>query len=107
MGVDNNAIVFIGSTTKDLINKAIKDGVESVEDTYSAIQYYGRDCKELDYQWTNEEFELIGFEIANSGPYGCVEKEPSVVSEDINSRAKRFWELTGLTPKIYIMNYQW
>lgn len=121
MGVDNNAILFLGREEGDIDFSKLPDfDLEEYEEyneylrEWSVAEGYG------EKPWNDDTLQsalqsrlysgynpvLVGFELGNSGSYGCKAFAIDLVGL-IQAKTKAFKEIFGIEPKIFILNWQW
>ena len=113
MGIDNNGILFLGLEKREVNVENVPGlNMDDFDNDAEGALYFWRKSDEsrprLTIQWQNGEREgklLIGFELANSGSYGC--KEVVGLAEKIALYTTSFLQLFRKHPKMWIMNYQW
>jgi len=95
MGVDNNAIVFVGvranldASKLESFNKwATEQGFETEYRTYS--EYHPG---------------LIGIQVADSGSYGLIEIDD--LDDKIETAREKFREEMNREPRTFLFNFQW
>jgi len=115
MGVDNCGILFLGRKEEEVDFSAVADF--DIDEWENDIDYLSRWSAQHGYgDWSDgliaqadngmdARFWLIGFRLATSGSYGCVEIMFNELAEKIKRRAGRFEEIFGISAKLYIMNY--
>jgi hypothetical protein len=109
MGVDNYGILFLGLevTEVDITSLPGYDSGFIEENGIDEFLYKMNTEDKLTSQADSCDYssvELIGYELANSGPYDY--KEVNGLTGTIATKTKQFLRRFGVEPKIYIMNYQ-
>lgn len=114
MGVDNNAILFVGLPASEINGEYLEAVCARCGFTTEDWEEYVDDCLQkinvdgLGYRNTSEyhdEGMLVGFTIGNSGSYGIIQIEDAKTK--INHAQSTFMEVFGIMPKTYLYNYQW
>jgi hypothetical protein len=116
MGVDNNAILFLGREESDIDFSKLPDfDLEEYDDCnghlgeWSVAHGYSKSVWDSDALQTRLYSEynpvLVGFELGNSGSYGCRAFAIDLVGL-IQAKTKVFKEVFGVEPKIFILNWQ-
>lgn len=109
MGVDNNAILFVGLEPCEIDPRLIPglDLEQWEEDAQEAIFSLDRD-DDLTIRSTSEYQEpeyVIGYEVGDSGSYGFIVIEDAAVK--INDLRHKFRLLFKKEAKVYLYNLQW
>src|SRR3990167_5078249 len=110
MGIDNNGILFLGLEKREVnVENIIGLNADDFDNDSEDALYFWRTSDKsrpkLTLQCQNDKGEvLIGFELGNSGSYGC--REIFGLEEKISLCRTDFLQLFVKHPKIWIMNYQ-
>lgn len=113
MGVDNNGRLFLGLMQKEVDLSKIpgldmkileEDGLGEALESVSRKPATKGLCSQDDSGYERNK-TLVGYLLADSGSYGLkkIDDLPSKIAES----TKKFVEIFGIEPNIYILNYQW
>lgn len=114
MGVDNNAILFLGcELTKEVEKKIVgdlgdedKEYFENTPDEFWVDYYDEPFSTQLDNAY-DPKTVLVGCEIANSGAYSIKEIDYGELVQGIGTLRDKFVTKFGIEPTIYLLNYMW